>query len=528
MSDLFPFTPEELGLPPKFKRFRRQQEEALAQYQDAQVKFVEAALPPGAGKSLFAMTIPALTDKRTCILTATNGLSEQYMEDFASTGLVQIKGRANYKCTEHTLLQCDQGMKHKCRASFSGECPYRNAYDKACQSQRVITNYDYFVAINLYGDGLGKFGVIVLDEAHDAPEKICSAAAIEFTAGDVYQALDFRWPLAEFITKMASWDSWARAARAVAQKRLTKYDSKIGTAGKSVLAWFELEEYERLIDVSQRLDAFMNRKGEWGLEATKGGYYFEPLWARDYAAEYVFRYAERIVLQSATLTKKSSELMGIDPNESSFKEYPAVFLASHSPLFYLDNSPAISYNSPPHDLTMLYANMDSVIRYDRGDIKGIAHSVSHPRARDILEASEFKAWMVTNSEGESILDILEQFRTSDPPRILVSPSVTTGYDFPGKQAQYQLLPKAFIPNTNTPIMKLRAEQDKDYADHRTAQTLVQACGRADRYEDDYCENWALDRLIWSKIWQKRYLYPEYFKKKCKKLSSIQPPKRKLK
>ena len=84
-----------------------------------------------------------------------------------------------------------------------------------------------------------------------------------------------------------------------------------------------------------------------------------------------------------------------------------------------------------------------------------------------------------------------------PPKILLSPSVTTGYDFPYDDCRYQILGKLPYPDTRDPLTKARAKGDKEYTAYVTMQALMQSCGRSVRSADDFAENFIIDdNILW--------------------------------
>ena len=74
----------------------------------------------------------------------------------------------------------------------------------------------------------------------------------------------------------------------------------------------------------------------------------------------------------------------------------------------------------------------------------------------------------------------------------MSPSVTTGVDLPGAQAEYCVIPKIPYPDMRSKVLKARAKFDPDYPAYIAAQTLVQATGRGMRSADDRFESAIFD------------------------------------
>jgi Rad3-related DNA helicase len=76
--------------------------------------------------------------------------------------------------------------------------------------------------------------------------------------------------------------------------------------------------------------------------------------------------------------------------------------------------------------------------------------------------------------------------------ILLSPSVVTGWDFPYRDCEYQILAKVPFPDTRSSIMKARIEATEHYREHLTATAIEQMAGRVMRADDDQGETFIVD------------------------------------
>lgn len=86
--------------------------------------------------------------------------------------------------------------------------------------------------------------------------------------------------------------------------------------------------------------------------------------------------------------------------------------------------------------------------------------------------------------------------------------MTTGWDFPYDQCEFQIIGKVMFPDTQGGIAKARAAHDKDYGNYIAAQNMVQASGRGMRAEDDRCETFIIDDNI------------EWFVSMCRRLGFL--------
>lgn len=518
MSQL-PFTPRDLGLPSKFHSFRPQQETAILMCLDNGLPNTAPCMATGSGKSLAMIGLANLLDARTCVLTSTKMLQNQYLSDFGPIGMVDVRGRGNFTCTESPGRTCEQGGKYGCPSAHSLECPYWHQYQQALKSRLVVTNYDYFIAVNQYAEGLGGFDLLILDEAHNCPQHVCSAAAVSISSGDVYSTLDSRWPPARQAGSLAIWEEWARLHQKQVAERISRFQTMAAKQGRGSLTWYEIEEWERLRDIERRLLQLVGRRGDWAIRQEHKGWYFEPLWASSYVEEYLLRHAKRRVFLSATIIPKTLSLLDITKS-CLYKEFPAVFPPNRSPLLHVPTT-TVTSRTQAADIAIWRGRIDTLIS-QRLDRRGILHSVSYRRAEDIKEHSR-QAWVILTHEPQTINQAVELYRTAPPPTLLASPAVTTGYDFPGAECEYQILCKMPVPDTRDPIMEARQRADPEYRDYVAAQTLVQSCGRGMRSAEDRCENISVDNLIPISIFGKRsqHLYPSWFKK-CYRRSEMPP------
>jgi len=99
--------------------------------------------------------------------------------------------------------------------------------------------------------------------------------------------------------------------------------------------------------------------------------------------------------------------------------------------------------------------------------------------------------MIIHGRGDMAAKIAE-FRAAGPGAILVSPALTTGYDFPFDQCEYQVVMKVPFVDAKDPVAKARTQIDPKYPMHVAMQELVQMVGRGMRAETDQCETFVMD------------------------------------
>ena len=142
-----------------------------------------------------------------------------------------------------------------------------------------------------------------------------------------------------------------------------------------------------------------------------------------------------------------------------------------------------------------------------------------------MEHSRYSHLMVAHDPGD-VTETIEDFKKMSSPRVLVSPSMGTGYDFPMESAEYAIIGKIPYPDTRDPVIKARHELDKTYTSYMAMQTLVQSCGRHVRSEDDRGETLICDdNILWFMGTYGKFA-PDWFRRKYKRVGSVPtaPPK----
>src|ERR1700684_4387774 len=90
--------PADCGLSDKFSSWRTNQETMIDVMITSPHRFTALSAPTGSGKSPAYVAYALLSKKPTCFVTNSKGLQSQLMNDFASCGMVDIRGRGNYPC----------------------------------------------------------------------------------------------------------------------------------------------------------------------------------------------------------------------------------------------------------------------------------------------------------------------------------------------------------------------------------------------------------------------------------------------
>ena len=400
-------------------------------------------------------------------------------------GVSDVRGMANYPCLERPGLGCDEGpclAGMKC-ARFDGGCEYFDAVRSAKRARIVVTNYAYWLKS---GERLGSFDCIIADEAHDVADLLSAHLAIVLGDGEVRGGLAIKWPERDVASE---WRQWAKEA-------LRRVDL---IAGRTQ-SWAPVKEHTALKDLRTRFDRLAELPDDWLRVKDGNAWRFEPLWPAAFAEKALWRGVGKVILASATLTPKTLELLGVPERETDWVNMEHSFPVANR-LVYIVPGVRVDHRMNDDDQWWWVKAIDRVADKWSGEGKGIIHTVSFKRAQYLKEKSGHRAHMILN-ESATTARVVAEFKRRAAPAILVSPSVSTGWDFPADMAQWQVIGKIPFPDSRNGLMAARSKADPEYPMHLTMMTLIQMCGRIVRGPSDCKPTFIVDE-------QAKWFIPKY-------------------
>ena len=512
------FNINSIDLPSKFSAWRENQEEAFLDIINSKKRFQCHVHPTGAGKTLICLAVASykarVLNERTVILTSTIALQEQIAKDFQ--GLVTIvKGMANYSCKDKPGTKCNTG---KCKVGIKCslkefDCDYYNQLHKARNSQIVVINYACYMALNKYGNKLGHFDNVVLDEAHSAPEWIYNAMEIRISQKDLKDIISEEFPLDTIDgdnTDFQSVKSWFQHMVIPIENAVIKYKESENASNKAFQAVALEKQVKELLDIEGNwMCVVENDKSSGKSVKVLRIAPLEP--AGDFASRLIFLNSEKIYLTSATVNKKTLSMLGIV--DYDFKEYPTTFPLENRPIYHIPTC-YVSRTTSKNTLEYVWAPRVFQIVETMLDRKGLIHVPSYDKCDLLLKVGEAiesvaGGFIFSHNRGE-VYKAVQRFKRTHDPAVLISPCIRTGYDFPDTEAEYQIISKLQYPFMGDPVLRARANIDPGLIDYLTLQELVQTVGRGMRSKDDTCSTYIIDDCITDFIMRNTGNIPDWF------------------
>jgi ATP-dependent DNA helicase DinG len=486
-------------------------------------------MPTGSGKSLMYMAAAALTPGRTVALTANLGLQDQIEGDYRSMGLQDMRGQGNYLCKalfydgeyahlhdqSKGLPMCDEGPCHvnlPCSLKEVG-CEYYDRLRRVRGAPLVSTSYALWLAQKQHSQGLGTVDLLVLDEAHAAEDELARALTIKLDRW-LCQAVNLHPPLNYSISQ---WRDWAVYH---ANRLKAKLDEMPHSQSGSDM------KYRRRLKAAERLLRAMAamKPGNWIEDSTPDALIFQILHPAQYAEDLLFQGAKKVVLTSATLTAKTLALLGIPQDQALLWECPSRFPVARRPITYVPTVRVDNRMTKAHQ-QMLYTrvNQSMGVRLDR---KGLIHSVSYKRAEQVKQASDTPERLIIPPSGK-VTETVLAFKQAPvipgyPAPWLISPSLSTGWDFPDDTCRVQVVLKMPFPSPSK-LLTARSQVDDQYLPYLMIQALVQSVGRGVRHDLDWCETLIFDdHWAWIRF-KYKHLIVKWFLDACRESKTLPPP-----
>lgn len=517
--DLTNWSPPELGLPAQFTDFREEQIPAVEAICNTSARTFLGSMPTGFGKSLVIAAAAKALGMRTVVVTGTKALQEQYLRDFREMGMVDIRGKANYPCALVPHTTCKQGGSSNCPLVKGGGCTYESARDCARGADLIVTNYAYWVRSLEYPErGLHSMEspveMLVLDEGHRAVEELSKCLQKSLRETWLTTARLSSYP--KDSEEISTWVKWAHL-QTESVEAARRSLSKSYREAKSPLRLTQLQQLE---DLQESLESMCRMdSNRWVCEQRKGTNYgrvwdFHPIWPAQFAERYLFGGIEKLVIVSATLRPMTAGMLGLAKESYEFREWPRIFPPQYAPVYHYSPGKLtrLKFNSSDEDLERWLGRIDDILE-KRNDRKGIIHTVSYARQQYLLANSRWRSRFIANTsdpDSPSALEVVETFRASSEPLVLVSPSVGTGWDFPGSQAEFAIIAKIPFPEMKSKLMKARIEKNKRYPMYLAMQELVQSAGRVNRTPSDRAEVFMVDDSVKWFWYQNKSLAPAWF------------------
>lgn len=490
----------------------------------------------GVGKSAIAKTI-ANWSSSAYIVTETKQLMDQYVHDFNTYDMADIKGRSNYDCAKYARFDCSNApcnfMSSKRAHSIScyGDCPYLVQRGKAQNAHTALTSYAYMFKI---GEIIAKNAkdnsvpgswtpreVMVFDEAHSLEDRIVAYSQFYISPKELNEKAslfdycdkeEYRWLTSKFTENgyEANKDKIKRIRELIEEKK-NELEKSFEDLDNVPLEDAEsdskelMKKLDMIRSLSSHLTAFVKTfkdDDNWLVNVdAEGDLVFTPLDIDDLFKLQCDTWASKFVFMSATILDTAGFIkeLGVDPDLCLVIEEDSPFDPKKSPIFYMPCG-SMTYKELDGTLPAVYDAVRLVLK-SKPDSKGIIHTGTYKIAKAIYDNVKTSRFVMKTSDKVSNQNILNIHARSKN-TVILSPSMTTGVDLKDDLSRWQIIVKMPFGSLSDERVKAKSKKDFGWYVCNALRTIVQASGRSTRSDEDSSVTYVLDESF--KRWVKQY------------------------
>jgi len=542
----------------KFAQFkykpRKGQVELINQILEAYIienkRYVILSASTGTGKSLVALIVseclqelkPQSQKQTSYIIAHTNTLLKQYDLSYNDEfDMIRVMGRNNYDCAVMlgTAENCIAKTGIRNLMQFCGDCEYARIKKEMKDVKHMLTNYAYlFTAARNSKDGLARRIITIFDEAHLLNEQFVSHLQITLTEEVLIKMynylLELEFPDENIIKTIFSCAEQIKNQKIPENnhrqflKGINKLIEIITDFIRIELDYALKEENKKSFvnlnkkmsffnDYAQKLDAFLNGTDiQYVADIKPNLIEVSPIFIQDFFKEIEF--TDKYLFMSATIDEDYlNRTMKIPKEQMKFIQSPNIFDKENKTVVFC-NHDFMNFEKMNSEGFINSINQKIFqILTEHLDERGIILTTNFKLSKQIGEflKKKFKEnkidmQVIIHTSKKPLKDLLEEFKDTKKPTILLSPSIFEGVDLPNDESRFQIFVKAPFYSLGSKRIQFIANNYADIYQKMTVYRLIQGAGRSTRSEDDWCVNYFLDshltRLFFSEhnLWQNEF------------------------
>jgi Rad3-related DNA helicase len=521
--------------------------------QEASLKFIEEMIsqdvrdivieaPTGAGKSAigaavcqWSSTWPSVVpiegrviQKGGYYLVTQKALQDQIVDDvrdnFVDKEFASLKSSEAYECDAHG--NCQIGLQAKkdrcCEGKKEGRCPYLLTKMAFERSKFSVTNYSYFLTERMYVGQFPTRNVLVCDECHTIEKQLLRFGELIITQ-EKLREWDLRGLIVPEYDDVQQFLAWLEK----------KYLFVVEDRAKTLQMFLESDPAAcKDPKLTQKLTALNNQIQKvklaiegvnarpddwvyWTEETERDGSVasLKPLVAAPYM-DLVRSGGLYRVYMSAYPGEKHifCRSLGLDPREVAWIKLKSPFAPESRPII-MGCVGSMSKKNKAQTLPIMLKTIAKVLAAHHNE-KGVIHCNSYALGTEIYEhfrVTPHGLRLLFPKCADDRDGAMNTHRMSPQPTVLISPSMTEGFDFKDDLARWQIIAKMPYPYLGDQQVAAMKERNPDWYSMQTASTIIQACGRIVRDEKDHGITYVLDsdfNMLWSRH---SYFFPNWFK-----------------
>lgn len=426
-----------------------------------------------------------------------------------------LKSASEYLCP--TFKSCAIGMgakKKKC--ALGNSCYYHRAKEAFVAAPLAVTNYPYMLTERMHAARLEPRQVIVCDEAHSLEKQLLNHVGLvvsETTLDEWRSTLtlpDNLQTLEEFVR----WVEQAYLDEVVARAAAARNLAEDGDEKMAVQA-IKLEQHAS--KVKKFIELIRKDPSDWIFWTAddphgKKEYIARPLNAAPFS-NLVTDMGQLRIYMSAFMGNKQvfCRSLGLDPNAVAWISLSSTFPVRNRPII-VGSVGSMSRRNIAGSLPRFLKTLTQILDKHAAE-KGLIHSGSYALARTIAEhlrATPHAPRLIFPQKADEREAAFVTHCTCNEPTVLLTPSMTEGFDFTGDLATWQVIAKVPYPSLSDRQVVAKKEQDPDWYGLETVKGIIQAAGRIVRSDTDRGYTYVLDSDFEQLYRRYKDFFPKWF------------------
>jgi Rad3-related DNA helicase len=459
--------------------------------------------PTALGKSIISLTIARWEESKersVALLTPSNILINQYVNEF--TDIPFLKGSEHYMCDSHPNMTCaevEETYAKKCK-----DCHFRKAKRDCIKAPISIYNYHSYYMLKEEGKPVRK-DTLLVDESHSLWSFLQELSSMRFWSHKIDTSNVYN--IETFVTVLQ--EHYREAS--------IKLNNFHGTK-KDKAKWInKRDRLSRVIDdISHNPSNFSYARGmELYKNKPMEAISVKPLTMDSSVPKLWNGKTDRIVMLSGTINERELKAVGINNLKVCHYKAPSPIPVDRR-MVYISPVSNMSYHQVDEGIEDMVKAIKTISDLYPND-KGVIHCTYSLGARiaSMLRLNHTADSRFIVYDKKSKAEVLNDFISSDQPKVLIASGVSEGVDLKENLCRFQILAKIVFPSSSDPHMKNLSVRDSEMYKWLTIKNVVQSCGRSTRTPTDFSEIYILDSTFVNFYGFNKNLFPNYFRDSVK-------------
>ena len=230
----------------------------------------------------------------------------------------------------------------------------------------------------------------------------------------------------------------------------------------------------------------------------------------DGLAQHLFKYADKVLLMSATFVdyKRYMRNIGVQEQDYKYIDLPSSFDPKSSPIIF--GTFQLSKKNIDSYFPKVVRCVREILEHHK-DEKGLIHTQSNALTLKLKDQLKNDRVLYRVKGDKDNIDILTEHSNRSDPTVLASPSLNFGVDLKDNAARFCIIIKCPWPDLGDVRIREMSKKDYKWYTNKMFTTFIQQCGRCTRSENDYSTTYIIDAGgIRKLIPEYLNLLPKYF------------------